>query len=64
MSTLVSILFAMVMNTLSGGNVQAENQDVSDSVNYQIEIQECQEDIQNLNPHFIITEDELSSYNQ
>ena len=56
MSTLVSILLAAVLNILSGGNMK---QDVSQIT--EIEIFQNETSLDELNPHFIITKDEMLS---
>jgi len=52
MSTLISILFAVVLNTLSGGDVKKETLEVSN-----IEIIQCEDSIQQQS-HYIISKDE------
>jgi len=52
MSTLISILFAVVLNTLSGGDVKQETLEVSN-----IEIIQCEDSIQQQS-HYIISKDE------
>ncbi len=55
MSTLVSILLAVVMNTLSGGNIEKESKDIS-----KIEIHHCKEDsLQTFDSYYIIKNEQL-----
>jgi hypothetical protein len=59
MSTLVSLLFAIVVNIFSSGDLSHRSDLVS--VN---KIINCNNSLLDLNPHFIITEDEMSSINK
>ncbi len=56
MSTLVSILLAIVLNVVHGEIPSEEIGVIS-----KIERTECRYDVQQLNPHYIITRDELLS---
>ena len=59
MSTLVSLLFAIVVNTFSGGDMlhHSNKAPIIETIN-------CNNSLLDLNPHFIITEDEMSSTNK
>jgi len=56
MSTLVTILLAAVLNVLSGGNLKQEVSHISG-----IEISHNRCNLDELNPHFIITKEEMLS---
>lgn len=56
MSTLVTILLAAVLNVLSGGNLKQEVSHISG-----IEISQSRCNLDELNPHFIITKEEMLS---
>jgi hypothetical protein len=55
MSTLVSILLAIVLNTLSGGGTfKQESIDIS-----QIAVVQCEDRVQKLECHYIIKDEQL-----
>ena len=56
MSTLVSILLGLVLNVVHGEMLSEEKGAIS-----KIESIDCKYNVQQLNPHYIITRDELLS---
>jgi hypothetical protein len=54
MSTLVSILLAVVMSVLSGGGIQQESKTYSE-----VKTIHCENSLQSLDAHFIIKDEQL-----
>ena len=57
MSTLVSILFSVVLNLLPIGAIHKDL-----TVAETAKVMGCQDDLQQLRPHYIVTENELLSF--
>ena len=54
MSTLVSILLAIVLNALSGGDIDHKSKDISKA-----EIIQCEQSLQDLENYLIIKDEQL-----
>ena len=60
MSTLVSILLSVVLSVLPVGTLKKESAQQATA----IEVIGCQDEVSGLNPHYLITENELLSVNK